>query len=235
VRNFYFDVWPADDIAGTALGELTQAFDRQIRAVDQAIGTGQFTINRHDSQFTDGWCAQDNLVRVRFEAGGPFAYDDPRYVFAFFIEEGKDEAVSDDEEGGETATRGGRDAVSILRRAVIYPTAQHPDDTRKWAQVPKTGNVVLTNLGPGEAMRVFLRNAVLRSPNPLAPSSHDFNVNTDSVGTDWEDSDTDWSFPVGKDYLTLLSDFVSGGVFFRMGPDLVLHCYENHPGVDHVQ
>ncbi len=229
---FYFDVWPADDIAGTALGELTQAFDRQIRAADQALGKGQFSINRHDSQYTDGWCAQDNMVRVRLEAGGPFDYDDPRYIFAFFIEESQDVALSPDEEGGEIVTRGGRDAVSILRRAVIYPTSQHADDTKKWAQVPKTGNVVLTNLGPGEAMRVFLRNAVLRSPNPLAPSTHDFNVNTDSSGNAWTDSDTDWQFPVGKDYLTLLSDFVAGGVFFRMGPDLVLHCYEDHPGVD---
>jgi hypothetical protein len=58
-------------------------------------------------------------VRVRLVAGGPFAYDDPRYVHAFFIEEGDDEAVSSDEEGGEEITRGGRDA---RRRSCAGPS-----------------------------------------------------------------------------------------------------------------
>ena len=230
MTRFYFDVWPADDINGTPLGELTSAYDRQFRVADQDMGSGQFTINRHDAQAA--WCTQGNLVRVRLEEGGPFAYNDARYKHAFFIEEGEDTALSEDEEGGEELNRGGRSSVSIMRRAVLYPTSHYAGDERYAAKVPKTGQWEFTNRGPGEVLRILLRNADARSAAVLEGLTHDFSVNTDSAGTTWPDTDTDWKLRVGQTYLELLATLSSGGVFWRCGADLVLHAYENHPGLD---
>lgn len=232
MTRMYFDVWASDDLNGTALGELTQAYDREIRVVDQAIGSGQFTINRHDAQWTDGWCAQDNLVRVRLVAGGPFAYDDSRYVHAFFIESGKDVVLSKDEEVGEEMTRGGRDAVVILRRAILNYEADFAGDAGYAAKALLDGQWHFSNRNAGEVLRIVLRNAAARSPNPLAPSTHDFNIVHDSSGADWSDTDADWLLPIGKDYLEILSILAAGDVYWRMGPDLDLHAWDADPGSD---
>src|SRR5689334_8351162 len=99
----YFDVFPADDPDGTALGELTQAYNKKFRLVHQAMGEGSFTINKNDDQAA--WAATDNLVRVRRVPGGPFAYTDGRYIGAFWIEQG-DDVVLAEAEGAEELTRG---------------------------------------------------------------------------------------------------------------------------------
>jgi hypothetical protein len=230
VATPFFDVWAADDLLGTALGELTQAHGRQYQDADQALGSGQFTINRHDAQAA--WCTPRNLVRVRLEAGGPWAADDPRYVGAFFIEESSDTALSSDEEGGEVLERGGRVAVSMLQRAVLYPTAHFSGDEVYASTVPATGEWTLLSRGPGEVLRVLLRNADARSPSPLEPLTHSFTTINDSAGDPWPDTDTDWKLRVGQNYLELLSTLSSGGVYWRCGADLVLHAYEEHPGED---
>lgn len=236
--RFYFDVWAADDLNGDALGELTQAYDREWTRLDQDLGSGQFTINRHDSQYLDGWAAQDNLVRVRLEAGGPFDYDDARYVFAFFIENGNDELVSTDEDAGDEITRGGRDAVVILRRAVVDYQAEVDASDKYWSTALTEGVVTFLERNAGEVLRILLRNAGLRSPNPLDPSSHDFSGDgnstpgRDSSGELWSDSDANWKIPVGMDHLEVLSMFATGGLWWRMGTDLVLHGYDADQGRD---
>lgn len=228
-NEWFFDVWDGEDLDGPALGELTHAYNREIHEVDQAIGSGQFELNSNSSQLP--WCAARNLVRVRLEAGGPFAWDDPRYVFAFFIESDKEVVLSPEEEGGETVTRAGPAAISHLHRAVIYPThSNHPGHATYWAQVPRTGKVVILNRGPGEAMHILFVNAQTRGA--LVPMTKDFTVTLDSDGTPWTDTTTDWSFTVGTDMLAVLARFVQSGMFVRCGADLVLHAYEAHPGVD---
>ncbi len=235
-RRFYFDVWDRDDVNGTALGELTQAYNRSFVRLDQAVGSGEFTVNRHDSQYLAGWCQQDNLVRVRLEAGGPFDYDDERYVHAFWIEEGDDEVVSTDEEGGEEIHRGGRSEVAILRRALINYQADYSvpgdDDLIYWSRALIDGQVHLLSRNSGEVMRVFLRNATARSPDPLAPSSHDFNAIRDSAGVDWTDAGVDYHFDVGQDLLAALEVLGGSDMFWRMTPDLVLHAYDSQQGTD---
>jgi hypothetical protein len=180
VSQMYFDVWAADDLNGTAIGTLTEAVDKHIRAPENAIGNGQFTINRHSSEAA--LCATDNLIRVRLESGGPFAYDDSRYVFAFFIEEGAETLLSADEDGGEDATLGGRDATVILDRAIVYPYSTHPDNGIYWTRALKDGVVRILEANfaeggrsAGTAFRVLFRDADARSPSPLAPMGHDFN------------------------------------------------------------
>ena len=236
--QMYFDVWPADDYNGTALGYLSEATDKHIRSAENAIGHGQFTINRHSSQYD--WCEPDNLVRVRLEAGGPFDYDDSRYIYAFIIEEGKDTLVSTDEEGGEEVTRQGRDAIAqILRRAVIYPTSSHPDNTIYWNRALKDGvvrfnaaNFAEGGRSVGSVLRTFFRDAESRSPNPLEPLDDDFSYGLDSNGDSWTETDTDWEFPVGLDYLSLLERLVSAGLWFKCSPALILSAYEASQGSD---
>jgi hypothetical protein len=240
--RFHFDVWAADDLNGTALGELTDAEDRSWSRLDQDIGNGQFTINRHSDQYLDGWAAQDNLVRVRIEAEGvntgPWDYDDPRYVHAFFIENGNDEIVSPEEEGGEEVTRGGRDPVVILRRAVVDYQAEVTASEKYWETALTKGVVTFLERNPGEVLRILLRNAGLRSPNPLAPSSHDFSGDgnstpgRDSAGELWTDSDANWEIKVGMTHLEVLALFAGAGLQWRMGTDLVLHAYDSMQGSD---
>ena len=232
MARLYFDVWPSDDMNGTALGELTQAYGKSVRVVYQAIGSGQFTINRHDSQYVAGWCAQDNLVRVRTVSGGPFAFDDSRYVGAFLIEEGADVLLSPDEEGGDEITRGGRDPIVLLRRAVLNYEADFAGDDVYAASALVDGQWHFRNKNAGTVLRVALRNATARTPDPLDPTTHDFSTTTDTAGDDWSDSDADWSLPVGMDYLSLLDTLASGDLWWRMGLDLVLHAWDADPGAD---
>lgn len=228
--SLFFDVWPRDDPTGDPLGELTQAYDKTFRAVDNAMGSGQFSINRHDSQAS--WCAVDNLVRVRRVAGGPFAYDDARYIGAFWIEGGTDVLVSPDEEGGEDITRGGRTAEACLRWAILYPDAFDSNNDKFATKSRNTGNWRIPNRTGGEVLAIFIRDLNDRSPDPLPFISRDFNVTTDSNGDDWSDVDTDWDIPVGTNGLDLLGSLVSGDLWYRMGADFVIHAYESDPGAN---
>lgn len=228
-QHFYFDIWPANDPTGTALGELTEAFDKMTRDADQSIGEGSFRINRHSAQAA--WCSQRAIVRVRLATGGPWAYNDPRYVFAFFIESSADVALSSDEEGGEVLTRGGRSVVSYLQRAIIYPNANISGHASYWSQAKITGDVIIPNRTVGEAFRILVLNALQRAGN-IDGLTIDFTITDDSASVPWPDTDTDWKFPVGMNLLDVLSKLHSSQTYFRMTPGLLLSCYENHPGDD---
>ena len=232
---YYLDVWAPDDYNGTALGELSEAFDKQIRDEDQAIGEGSFRINRHSSQAA--WCVSRALVRVRRVAGGPFAYDDPRYVFGFFIEDSSDIALSTDEEGGEDLTRGGRGLLSYLQRAIIYPNENISGHASYWADVPTTGEVTFPDKTIGEAFRILILNAQERdgvsgSPGALAFLTIDFTISNDSSGAAWADTEDIWKFPVGMNLLDVASKLVAAQMYLRITPALLLSCYDAHPGDD---
>jgi hypothetical protein len=229
MSKLYFDVWPAADPNGTALGELSQAYNKKFRLVHQAMGEGGFTINLHDSQAA--WAATDNLVRVRRVAGGPFAYNDARYVGAFWIEQG-DDVVLAAAKGLEELTRGGRTAEACLRWAVLYPDASYPGNAKFTTHTRDDGNWHIDDRGGGEVMAIGLRDAEARAAEPLPFVSRDFGVSVDSTSTPWSDTDTKWQLPVGTNLLDLLGTCVAGGMFYRMGADLELHAYEEEPGDD---
>lgn len=231
----YLDIWAPDDLNGTALGELSEAFDKSVRDEDQAIGEGSFRINRHSAQAA--WCVSRALVRVRRVAGGPFAYDDSRYVFAFFIEDSADVALSPDEEGGENLTRGGRGVLSYLQRAIIYPNENISGHAAYWADVPTTGDVIFPNKTIGEAFRILILNAQQRagvssSPGPLDFLTIDFTISNDSNGDPWADTEDVWKFPVGMNLLDVASKLVASQMYLRITPALLLSCYDAHPGAD---
>ncbi len=228
-QHFYFDLWPRTDYIGAATGELTEAFDRTVREADQSIGSGEFKINRHSPQA--GWCIARALVRVRLVPGGPFAYDDPRYIAAFFIETSDDVALSTDEEGGEVLTRGGPSLISWLKRTVIYPNANISGHASYWQFAKTLGTVQFPDMTSGEAFRKLLLNSMQRT-GVLEGLTIDFTLTDDSSGTPWPDSDVTWKFPIGMNLLEVLSKVVSTKVYYRHSPDLLLQVFETHPGDD---
>ena len=244
MRRFFFDVWAGDDLLGTSLGELTDAADKRYQHVFGNIGGGSFTINRHSDQYawvTPGPTTPEPLIRVRRVAGGPFAYDDARYIGAFFVEEGGDTLLSPDEEGGEDAARSGRSVESMLSRAIVDYTEHYADNiVEGFADtVPSDGQWhILGSLHsisygtPGSVLRIFLRDWGAMTPEPIPEVTHDFSVDVDSIGTPWTENSTDWAIDVGTDGLEVLGIVVNAGLFYKMDPSLELHAYQDHPGTD---
>jgi hypothetical protein len=230
VSGLYFDAFPAADPNGTALGELSEAYGKSYRAVHQAMGWGEFTINRHSAQAA--WAATDNLIRVRRVAGGPFAYNSANYIGAFWIEQGDDALLSSDEEGGEELTRGGRTAEACLRWAVLYPDAFDARNDQFTTKTRIDGNWHINDRTGGEVFAIFLRDLDDRSPDPLPFVSKDFGVLQDSNNVDWTDTDTKWEFPVGTNLLDALGTLTSGDLFYRVTPAFLFHAYETEPGTD---
>jgi hypothetical protein len=244
----WFDIWHRSDLRGDAIGTLVRARAQTYRDVHDQMGQGSFIINRHDDDDLD-LCEPWNLVRVRIDPDGPFAFDDPRYKGAFFIERGTDQLLEAEDEGAEDIKFSGGGAELLLRRAIIDWEAHHPfnqlsgrefDRTvtkdRQWHI--KASEFVLPSIGtPGSVMRSFLRDCEAMASNPIPilsayPTGHDFNVDHDSLGVLWSDGATDWSFDVGATLLDVLNTLLNSGFHYRMMPSLVLHAYENEQGVD---
>lgn len=221
VEGLYFDVFPGDDPNGTSLGELTKAFDKACRVEWNGIGSGQFSINRNDSQVA--WCATDNLVRVRLVAGGPFDYDDDRYVFAFWIAEGTDTILSEDEEGGEDWARGGPGVLAYLSRAILaheaitYPIGPQPDGTWLW-----------TDEQLGSIWRRVIDEAQAHTPNPLPDMTYDFTDTVDTLGEDWIDIGGPFKLAMGDDLLTIAGQLRAQGLAIGMTPALVGQAWQDY-------
>lgn len=240
-RRLYFDVWAADDRRGTALGELTEASERRARRVLNGADQGSFTINRNSAQYA--WCAPDNLVRVRQEPGGPWAFDDTRYVAAFLIASGDDEIVSPDEQGGEIVKLAGLGPELLLRHAVVDYQTHHPFnqthyDLAESALTDGMWHIYADRFAdpsvgtPGSVLRIFLRDAQSQVPEPITDVTHDFNIQRDSLLVDWSLGETDWQFAVGTDLLTILATLVEAGLHYRHMPSLLLRAFENPQGTD---
>src|SRR3990170_6027575 len=213
----YFDLWPADDLKGTATGELTDAFKKVVRIEHDALGSGKFSINRHDAQAA--WVVTGALIRVRLVAGGPFAYNDSRYVFAFFIDEGEDVTVSPDEEGGEDYLRGGTGILSYVKRAIMYHiNTLGPDQ-------PVDGEWSWTDSKYGAVLNRIYDEAQDRSPSPIADATQDFTATLDSSGAAWPSYTGIFALPVGLDFLSAIAKLQDVGLQVRMTPAMVLQAY----------
>jgi hypothetical protein len=240
----YFDVWAADDLKGTALGTLTDAVQKVIRIGDNQPGSGSFRINRNSDQWV--MCATDNLVRVRVSAGdaSDYAWDDTAYKFAFLIEEGTDNVVSIDEEGGEVVELHGRSAEALLERAILdweahYPadTLSHPYDRTtlidgQW-HFDEAIDGAYANIGSmGGAMRILMLEAQAQTPTAIPDVDHDFDLYIDSAAVAWDDGTARYDFDVGIDLLSALMAVVDGGAWYRFSPALMLSLYQDTQGTD---
>jgi hypothetical protein len=216
----YFDLWPANGLKGTATGELTSAFGKTMRVEHDALGSGKFSINRHDAQAA--WVVTGALIRVRLVAGGPFAYNDARYVFAFFIDEGEDVTVSPDEEGGEDYLRGGRGILTYVQRAIMYHVNTLGPDQ------PVDGEWRWTNSKYGAILNRIYDEAAARTPSPIADATQDFTATLDSAGVAWPSFTGDFALPVGLDHLSAIAKLQDVGLQVRMTPALVLQAYNDY-------
>lgn len=230
--KLYFDVWDAATPKGTALGELTQAYGKAVHDVRNGAGSGEFTINRHDSQAA--WCADWNLVRVRIVPGGPFAWDSTNYKFAFYIEDKTDELLSADEQAGDEWKRGGRMILSVLERCVWWnesfatedgSTPLIHDDEWIFPDGDEFGHVLQRLVNEWNARP---------SPGPNPDTiSKNFTQTTDSSGAAWETFAGDYSIGIGDDYLSSIADLISQGIEVHMRPDFQLRAWnEDGRGTD---
>jgi hypothetical protein len=218
--QMYFDVWPADDPIGTALGHLSDIEAKTIRAEWNGLGSGQFTINRHSSQID--WTATGNLVRVRLVTGGPFAYDDARYKFAFWLDEGDDVAVSPEEEGGETFTRGGRGPLAYVEDALLdyqaltYPEGPQDDGTWRWRAPEQFGSIWRRVIDEAQASGF------------LPDLTYDFTDLVDTDGNAWEDFGEEFRLEMGLNLLAIAGVLRAQGLQVGMTPALVAQAWQDY-------
>lgn len=233
--RLYFDAWAAATPKGTALGELTQAYEKKIQDVLADVGSGEFVVNRHDSQAAAGWVDTGNLVRVRLEAGGPFAWDDARYKFAFYIEDGDDELLNADEEAGDEWQRGGRGIFSVLERLIWWSSSFTNPDADVWHLDEEQG---VWEWAEGQSIGRPLNRAIREwnaRPNTPIPASlsKDFGVSTDSAGAAWDTADEDLTFDIGDPYLKTYLEYRDLDVEAAVTPAFVVRAWnDNGRGAD---
>jgi hypothetical protein len=219
----YFDVWAAATPNGTALGELTQAHGKEYQGVHNGLGSGKFTINRHDAQAA--WCATGNFVRVRLVGGGPFAYNSANYVGAFWLDEGADVPASKEEQGGETMTRGGRGALAYLEEAVLpeaaltYPAGPQADGTWLWTD-EQLGSIWRRVIDEAQAL------------NFLPDMTYDFTDTDDTASDPWLDFGGPFKLNIGLNLLAIADTLRAQGLTLNMTPALVCQAWQDYTRPD---
>jgi hypothetical protein len=190
----------------TLLGTLTHASDKKIRVHFNGPGEGSFTINRHDSQAA--WCAPGNYVRAYLNSTA-------NPVFGFFLEDGGDELVSPDEEGGEDLTRHGRGGAAVLEDAIIDATGSRATKEGTWVWTDSTMGAIAANLIDDAQAAGFL---------PML--TYDFSSGADTNGASWDVFDGQYELPVGLDLLEAIQRLQSAGFIVRVSHDFVMSAYK---------
>lgn len=231
--QMFFDAFDGLDPNGTALGELETLEAKTVQVEWNAVGSGQFTINRNSVEVDNGWTATGNLVRVRLEPGGPFDYDDPSYIFAFWLDQGTDIVLSSDEEGGETLTRGGRGIMSVLDRAVLYWYQRHDPPTVSSRPYLELGVWKWHNNGLGQILlRLLSEDGAKDDPGPALPFvTKDFDSDIDTDGNawrDWDDGDAWFQLEFGLDYLTCVEKLRAEGLTVNMTPAMTMQAWQDY-------
>lgn len=209
-----FEAWSLSDPLGTKLGDLTEAFDKEIQVDLNGVGSGKFKIRQDSAQ--SAWVVPDTFIRVRMHPG------DPR-VFGFFIESGSDAIISRDEEGGEVWERGGRGAEVYLRRAVMYPT----EDIGGPAVITE-GHWTYTDVAYGAILNNVIANAKARSPDPLPDLTDSISATDDSASVPWPAFDGEMEIPVGMDLFDVVQSLRSQGLYVRVSANLVTSAYVDY-------
>ncbi len=218
----FLDIYASGAPNGAVLTTLTDADVSafEMRAGENELGSGSFTIRRDHASATAANLAAGNYVKVRIPLIQAAA------VFGFWLDEHNDTIVASDEEGGEYLVRGGPGTLFILARARLldefYVLTQH---SRGNYDVP--GYWTWKGEPYGAILQRLLEEGRVEPGVPLAALTDDFNRQTDSDGLTWPDVTEELQFPIGVDGLSVYGALVeSGELFVRIDPDLDLHAYK---------
>lgn len=222
----HFDAWLGSDAKGTALGELTQAKEKVYRDEPADFPSGQFKINRHDLQ--SSYAATGNLIRVRHAEGGPFAWDDPRYIGAFFIEEGADVLVDPGEQGGEDYERGGRGTLSYLENALVYHKAFASGSGKPAA----SSGYWYWNPGPyGQIMNRLMNEVRARWADQFY-LVEDFGDTHDTDGGLFDSFTAQYRVDIGTTYMDVVNGLRELGMEFSADAAFGFHAWSGAHGTD---
>lgn len=214
----WFEAWSAADPLGTKLGDLTEAFDKEIQVVHNGEGYLKFKIRQDSSQ--SGWCTPGTHIRVRWAAD-----DDPYLDFSAFLEEGQDAIISTDEEGGEVYHRGGRGSIVYPEsRAVMYPT----ETIAGPAVVDAEGTWVYTDIPYGAILNDVISQAKARSPDPLADLTDGISGTVDGNGDPWPAFDGEFEVGAGMGVYAVEKALQSQGLIIRMQNPLTIKAYATY-------
>jgi hypothetical protein len=218
--SLVFVAYADDAPSGTALGTLSEAFDKRVTVEDNGMGSGSFTMSRHSSQAS--WCTPGNYVRVWRDTviGDPIA--------GFWIEEANDTFVSADEDGGEDMTRSGRGPLAVLDEAVVWHRAVRKGSGR--VQPGRGRWVWRGGIQLARPLVRMLEEADRRGNLPFVTKT--FTRTRDSDGTLWPDETEVRKFvlPIGVTLLELVAILRGAGLHIWMDADFALHAlpeYDN--------
>lgn len=197
------DVYAPD--GATMLATLQDATAVKWQDTLDDVGSGSFTINRHDAKATSSNLAKGNIVKIK--VGGV-------YRFAYVLEEPEVVVIGSGGKHEETYLCQGRGVLSLLDRAVIYPTG--------WPSPTAANTVAYTGSG-GSMLWALLVLAQARGA--LSEITFDDWATTDSLNDPWPDTEQ-LTFHVGANYLDVAKQLVALDVLdLYMDPQLHLWAY----------
>lgn len=212
-----FEAWDPADPVGTKLGDLTEAFDKEIMVEDNGVGYGKFSIRQDSAEAA--YCGDGTHIRVRYETGGPYL------DFSFFLEDGQDTIVSTDEEGGEVWQRGGRGSLAYPEpRAVVYPT----ETIAGPAVVDAEGKWLYTDVPYGAILNDVIAQAKARVPDPLHDMTDGIGAVNDGNGVPWVAFDGEFEIPAGMNIFSAIQSLQSQGLVVRMEDPLTIRAYGSY-------
>jgi hypothetical protein len=219
------DFYSPDDPNGTPLGGLDEAdlLSCEFRVALTELGSGLFTVSRHNTQATSTLIREDNLVKVRI----PTVSADP--IFAFWLKEGDFTLISSNEQGGEILTFGGPGVLHVLSRARLHHAVYAPLQPNR-GDAPDVPFMWRWRNEPYGAMLVRGIEEGQNEPGePLADVTINFDRFQDSNSQPWPEIVEDFQTPIGTDVLTLAERVATGGDLFLIGrPNLEVRAYQEY-------
>ena len=214
-----FDLYPGDSPRnGDLLVRLTKddyLDGTMYRAALSGTGNGTIVLPANHAAVLAGYLVPDNYVRV-------VDLDIDEVIGGFFLEEGEQVVLSEDEEGGERISFSGRGTLAYLSRAT-YPHTLHSlaDESFELHQSEILMTGIQTFNGPetyGGVLGRVIAEARLDIPSAVPDlPAHSWDDAVDSGGTAWTTFSDYYEVTAGDNTLDICADLMQKGI------DLMLH------------
>lgn len=212
-----FVAYDEEDLNGSPLGEVTDAFAKHIDVEYNGTGGGDFSISRHSSQ-AQPWTRPDRYIRVWLDT----ITGDPEH--SFFIVQSADVILGEDEDGVEVYRRQGPGPLFYLSDGIVWQESNLIADSAE--PVPNTD--IWQWRAPVHPAGILLRMIEENVDRGYYPDlTYDFSRTTDSDGNAWTISVDDFTLEVGLNMLEVVAKLQELGLVLKMDHDFVLHAYES--------